>query len=141
MFRVDEPGKGPGKQKWADDKGDGAETADRPLQFALFPFTYVMRHDRLRRGKGNIPHRDDRDRCHVEGAVVGNARNQHSDGTEKLANIKGATFANPVNDATGQSGRNQRGADADEKQRIADAAGIPGESINGVEGPDGEDLV
>src|SRR5947207_5446181 len=58
MSRVDKPGEGPRKQKWADDESDRAQTANRALQFALFLFAYVMRHDSLRGGKSNIPHRN-----------------------------------------------------------------------------------
>src|SRR5207237_10735221 len=101
MSRVDKPGEGPRKQKWADDESDRAQTANRALQFALFLFAHVMSHDSLRGRKGNIPHRNHGDRRDVSRAVASETRDHHSNGAKKLAGVKCPLFAEPLHDSSG----------------------------------------
>src|SRR6267143_2741720 len=116
MSRVDKPGEGPRKQKWADDESDGAQAADRALQFALFLFAHMVRHDSLRGWKGNIPHRNHGNRRHVHRATARESRDQHSDRAEKLADVKGSTFAEPGDDSSGQTSRNHGRAHTDNEK-------------------------
>src|SRR5437667_11127802 len=95
MSRVDEPAEGPRKQKWADHESDRAQAADRALQFALFSFAHMMRHDSLRGGKGNIPLRNHGNLRHIHRAISREPLDQHSERAEKLANAKSAALGEP----------------------------------------------
>src|SRR5262249_209210 len=101
----------------------------------------MMSDDSLGGGKGNIPHRDDWNRCHVDCAVACESGNYHPNCAEKLTDVKRAAFTQPGDDSTGQAGRNYRGADADKKKRSSDAPWIPGEAIDGVERPNCKNFV
>src|SRR5204863_8428726 len=106
MSRVDRPGERPREQKWADDESDGPQAADPALQFALFLFAHMVRHDSLRGWKGNIPHRNHGNCRNVHRAIARESRDQHSNRTEKLADVKGSTLAEAGDDSSGQTSRN-----------------------------------
>src|SRR4029077_20220659 len=63
------------------------------------------------------------------------------DRAEKLPDVKGATFAEPGDDSSGETSGNHRGADTDNEKRITNAPWTPGKAIHRVERPDRENFV
>src|SRR5213593_3665382 len=140
-LRIDEPGEYSRKQERSDHEGDGAKALNRSLQFALLAFAHTMRHHALRCRERNVPHRNYRNRRDINSARSRETSDQHTDRTEKLADVKRATLTEPSNDSSCESAGNRRGKNADDRERKANHAGAPGVSINGVERPDHEHFV
>src|SRR5437773_7736474 len=141
MSRIDEPGEYSREQKRPDDECDGAQALDRSLQFALLSFAHAVSHHSLRCWKGNVPHRNHRDRSNVQPAGSRQTGNNHSDCAEKLTDVKCAPFTEPRDDSSSESARNRRRKHAYNCKRNTDGGLVPSVAINRIKRPDDENLV
>src|SRR6266480_1947176 len=141
MLRIDEPGEDSREQERPDDERDGAQTLDRSLQFALLSFAHAVSHHSLRCWKGNVPHRNHRDRSNVKPAGSGQTGNDHSDCSEKLTDVKCPPFTEPRNDSSGESAGNRRRKHAYNCKRNTNGGLVPSVTINRIKRPDDENFV
>src|SRR5205823_3541479 len=100
-----------------------------------------MSHHSLRCWKGNVPHRNHRDRSNVQPAASRQTGNNHSDCAEKLTDVKCAPFTEPRDDSSGESARNRRREHAYNCKRNTDGGLVPSVSINRIKRPDDENFV
>ena len=100
-----------------------------------------MRHHTLRGRHGNIPKRDNRNRSEKFHTVASDARDEHSDRTEKLTNIERRFFAETFDHSSSQERGDRARADANNHERKTGGSFAPGVAINGVEHPNAKNVV
>jgi len=125
------------EQRGTGHTGDRAEGIDGALEFALRGRIDPPGHQGLNRGSGNAPQGDEGNNRKNGPAAGGEGESGKTEKSEKEAREKAAAFAKPFDDRSDEDAGNQRGADADERQREADIAAAPGVAILGVESPHG----
>src|SRR5262245_58821005 len=101
MFRVDEPTEDLREQNRPDDERDGAQALNRALKLALLALAHTMRHQSLRGGEGNIPHRDHWYGGEKSRAVARESSNTHSERATKLAGAERNFFAKAFHHSSG----------------------------------------